>query len=144
MDHIPTMAAVMTPFPFSVDVSDSMLRARDLMTEHEVRHLPVVKNHKLLGILTDRDLKRALDPDLGLPPKNELFVRDVYLPDPYIVDDLSPLDDVLEHMAAHHIGSALVTKNGRLAGIFTSTDACRVYCEHLRRIFPRPLGTDAA
>ena len=144
MDHIPTMAAVMTPFPFSVDVSDSMLRARDLMTEHDVRHLPVVKNHKLLGILTDRDLKRALDPDLGLPPKNELFVRDVYLPDPYIVDDLSPLDDVLEHMAAHHIGSALVTKNGRLAGIFTSTDACRVYCEHLRRIFPRPLGTDAA
>ena len=144
MDHIPTMAAVMTPFPFSVDVSDSLLRARDLMTEHEVRHLPVVKNYELLGILTDRDLKRALDPDLGLPPKDELFVRDVYLPDPYVVDGHSPLDDVLEHMAAHHIGSALVTKNGRLAGIFTSTDACRVYCEHLRRIFPKPTGTDAA
>ena len=138
------MAAVMTPFPFSVDVGDSTLRARDLMTEHGVRHLPVMKNHKLLGILTDRDLKRALDPDFGLPPKNELFVRDVYLPDPYIVEDLSPLDDVLEHMAAHHIGSALVTKHGRLAGIFTSTDACRAYCEHLRRLFPRAVGTDAA
>ena len=144
MDHIPTVAAVMTPFPFSVDVSDSTLRARDMMAEHGVRHLPVVKNHKLLGILTDRDLKRALDPDLGLPPKDELFVRDVYLPDPYIVEDLSPLDDVLEHMATHHIGSALVTKHGRLAGIFTSTDACRVYCEHLRRLFPRTVGTDAA
>ena len=144
MDHIPTMAAVMTPFPFSVDVSDSLLRARDLMTEHEVRHLPVVKNYELLGILTDRDLKRALDPDLGLPPKDELFVRDVYLPDPYVVDGHSPLDDVLEHMATHHLGSALVTKHGRLAGIFTSTDACRAYCEHLRRIFPRPVGTEAA
>lgn len=144
MDHIPTMAAVMTPFPFHVDVSDSLLRARDLMTEHEVRHLPVVKNHELLGILTDRDLKRALDPDLGLPPKDELFVRDVYVPDPYVVDDHAPLDDVLEHMSRHHLGSALVTTRGRLAGIFTSTDACRVYCEHLRRIFPKPVGTDAA
>ena len=134
----------MTPFPFYVDVSDSLLRARDLMTEHEVRHLPVVKNHALLGILTDRDLKRALDPDLGLPPKDELFVRDVYLADPYVVDAHSPLDEVLEHMATHHIGSALVTKHGRLAGIFTSTDACRVYCEHLRRIFPRSVDTDAA
>jgi len=144
MDHIPTMAAMMTPFPFYVDISDSLLRARDLMREHEVRHLPVVKGHELLGILTDRDLKRALDPDLGLPPKTELFVRDVYLPDPYVVDDHSPLDDVLEHMATHHLGSALVTKHGRLAGIFTSTDACRAYSEHLRRIFPKPVGTDAA
>ena len=144
MDHIPTMAAVMTPFPFHVDVSDSLLRARDLMREHEVRHLPVVKNHELLGILTDRDLKRALDPDLGLPPKDELFVRDIYLPDPYVVDDHASLDDVLQHMATHHLGSALVTKHGRLAGIFTSTDACRVYCEHLRRIFPRFVDTGAA
>ena len=135
---------MMTPFPFYVDISDTLLHARDLMREHEVRHLPVVKGHELLGILTDRDLKRALDPDLGLPPKTELFVRDVYLPDPYVVDDHSPLDDVLEHMATHHLGSALVTKHGRLAGIFTSTDACRAYCEHLRRIFPRPAGTDAA
>ena len=134
----------MTPFPFSVDVSDSLRRARDLMTEHDVRHLPVVNKYELLGILTDRDLKRALDPDLGLPPKDELFVRDVYLPDPYVVDDRSPLDDVLEHMATHHLGSALVTKHGRLAGIFTSTDACRAYCEHLRRIFPQPMSTDAA
>jgi CBS domain-containing protein len=138
------MAAMMTPFPFYVDVSDSLLRARDLMREHEVRHLPVVKDHALLGILTDRDIKRALDPDLGLPPKTELFVRDVYLADPYVVDDHSPLDDVLDHMATHHIGSAIVTKNGRFAGIFTSTDACRAYSEHLRRIFPKPGGTDAA
>ena len=144
MDHIPTMAAMMTPFPFYVDISDSLLRARDLMREYEVRHLPVVKSHELLGILTDRDLKRALDPDLGLPPKDELFVRDVYRPDPYVVDDYSPLDEVLAHMATHHLGSALVTKHGRLAGIFTSTDACRAYCEHLRRIFPKPVGTDAA
>jgi CBS domain-containing protein len=128
---------MMTPFPYSVDVSDSLLHARGLMIEHQVRHLPVLKNHKLLGILTDRDLKRALDPELGLPPRDELFVGDVYVADAYVVDDHAPLDDVLEYMAEHHIGSALVTKHGRLAGIFTSTDACRAYCDHLRRMFPK-------
>jgi acetoin utilization protein AcuB len=144
MNHIPTMAAVMTPFPYSVDSSDSLLRARALMVEHQVRHLPVVSHHQLLGILTDRDLKRALDPELGLPPKEELFVRDVYVAAAYVVDDSAPLDAVLEHMATHHIGSALVTKRGRLAGIFTSTDACRIYCDHLRRLFPTTTRSDAA
>jgi len=138
------MASVMTPFPHYVEPADSLRRARQLMTQHEVRHLPVLENHELVGILTDRDLKRALDPDLGLPSKDELFVRDVYAPQPYVVDSSTPLDIVLEHMAAHHIGSALVTKRGRLAGIFTATDACRSYCEHLRRLSPPRPGDEVA
>jgi acetoin utilization protein AcuB len=138
------MASVMTPFPHSVGVDDSLIRARELMVGLGVRHLPVLKDHRLLGVLTDRDLKRALDPDLGLPPKDELFVRDVYVPDPYVVEDDAPLDQVLERMAELQMGSVLVTKHGRLAGIFTSVDVCRVYCEHLRRLFPRRGGDDAA
>jgi len=134
----------MTPFPYSVEVDDPLLRARELMRQHEVRHLPVLRNHQLVGVLTDRDLRRAMDPDLGLPPKEELFVRDVYLPGPFVVDSACPLDEVLDHMASNHIGSALVTKQGRLAGIFTATDACRVYCDHLRKLFPVRAGGDVA
>jgi len=134
----------MTPFPFYVEPEDSLRHARELMVQHEVRHLPVLKNHELVGILTDRDIKRALDPDLGLPSKDALFVRDVYLPQPYVVDSATPLDGVLAHMAAHHIGSAMVTKHGRLVGIFTAMDACRTYCEHLRKLSPARSGEEAA
>jgi acetoin utilization protein AcuB len=134
----------MTPFPYVVHVDDSLLYAREVMVRHEVRHLPVKRGNALVGVLTDRDLKRALDPDLGLPPKDELFVRDVFRPHPYIVDSSEPLDNVLEHMAAEHIGSALVTKNGHLVGIFTATDACRVFCRHLRSIFPKNPGDAVA
>ena len=144
MDHIPPIKSVMTPFPYFVQVDDSLLRARALMVSHEVRHLPVKKGDVLVGMLTDRDIKRALDPDLGLPPKEELFVADVFVPGAYVVDAGEPLDNVLEHMAAHHIGSALVTKHGHLAGIFTSTDACRSFCLHLRALFRPPSGDDAA
>jgi acetoin utilization protein AcuB len=144
MNHIPSIGSVMTPFPYVVQVDDSVLTARTLMVEHELRHLPVKDGSRLVGVLTDRDLKRALDPDVGLPSKEQLFVRDVFMPDAYVVDSSEPLDKVLNHLASHHIGSALVTKGDRLVGIFTTTDACRLFGEHLRSLFPTPFGDDAA
>jgi acetoin utilization protein AcuB len=144
MTHMPTTSSVMTPFPFVVQTDDSLLYARELMVRHGIRHLPVKRGDELAGVLSDRDLKRALDPDLGLPPKEELFVSDVFEPDAYVVDGGEPLDAVLAHMAAEHIGSVLVTKHGHLVGIFTATDACRVFCEHLRSLFPEGPGGEAA
>ena len=144
MDHIPSIGSVMTPFPCVVQVNDSVLAARALMVEHEVRHLPVKDGSTLVGVLTDRDLKRALDPSLGLPPKEELFVRDVFVPDAYIVDVGEPLDSVLDHLSSQHIGSALVTKSGRLVGIFTLTDAARRFSRHLRSLFPCHSGDEVA
>jgi acetoin utilization protein AcuB len=144
MTHMPTTNSVMTPFPYVVQENDSLRHARDLMVQHEIRHLPVKRGDALVGVLTDRDVKRALDPDLGLPPKDELFVRDVYEPRAYVVDGSEPIDRVLEYMAAHHIGSTLVTRHDRLVGIFTAMDACRVFCQHLRSIFPGHGGDDVA
>ena len=112
MDHIPMIGSVMTPFPCVVQINDSVLAARALMVEHEVRHLPVKDGSTLVGVLTDRDLKRALDPSLGLPPKEELFVRDVFVPDAYR-RRREPLDSVIDHLSAQLIGSALVPKSGR-------------------------------
>jgi len=144
MDHIPAIGSVMTPFPYVVQVDESVRTARALMVEHEVRHLPVKDGSRLVGVLTDRDLKRALDPSLGLPPKEQLFVRDVFVPDAFVVDVGEPLDCVLDHMAMQHIGSALVTKHGRLVGIFTLTDAARLLCRHLRSLFPTRSGDEVA
>ena len=134
----------MTPFPHFVEVGDSLLWARSMMVQHQIRHLPVQDHGTLVGILTDRDLKRALDPDLGLPPKRELFVRDVFMPEAYVVEGVEPLDTVLEHMATQHIGSALVTKHDKLVGILTATDACRLFSEYLRSLHPRVTGNDVA
>ncbi len=90
MNHIPSIGSVMTPFPYVVQQDDILLAARTLMVEHDVRHLPVQDGSRLVGLLTDRDLKRAMDPDLGLPPKEELFVRDVLVADAYVVDWAEP------------------------------------------------------
>ncbi len=144
MNHMPLVASVMTPFPHSVQIDDSLRRARELMVEHEVRHLPVKRAQVLVGILSDRDLKRAMDPELGLPPKEELFVEDAYVPDPCVVDAHTPLDEVLEAMVTRHIGSVLVTSHGRLAGILTTTDVCRTYRAHLRTLYHPVAGNEVA
>ena len=144
IDHIPPIKAVMTPFPHTIDADAPLRQARQMMLEHEVRHLPVKRRQRLVGVLTDRDLKRALDPSLGLAPKDELFVDDVMVSDAYTVSVDEPLDAVLAEMADRHIGCVLVVKNGHLAGIFTNTDACRVLADDLRERFPANAGGDAA
>lgn len=132
MSQIPSIRAVMTAFPHTVEADAPLRVARQQMLDREIHHLPVTREGKLVGLVSDRDLKRILDPALGMPPRNELFVEDAMVHDPYVVDPADALDDVLEEMAEGHIGSALVAEDGRLVGIFTSIDACRFFAEHLR------------
>ena len=59
----------MTPFPHWIDADEPLLAARDLMQQHHVRHLPVKDKGRLVSVITDRDVKFATDPALGLPPR---------------------------------------------------------------------------
>jgi CBS domain-containing protein len=66
-----------------------------------------------------------------------LKVRDVCVEEPYIVPASTPVAVVADTMAKRHIGSAIIMKNTALAGIFTSTDACRVLAQLLGPRKPR-------
>ena len=92
----------------------------------------------LVGIITDRDIKLLLGPELGSPDPKELTVEDAYIADSFIVDLETPLVDVLSGMIEQHLGAALVTTHGRLAGIFTSVDACRVLHDKLQETWHPP------
>ena len=134
----------MTPFPYSIDIEAPIAEARAFMRHKGIRHLPVTESDELAGVISDRDIKLALGPDFDYPSERELKVRDVYVADAYIVDAGRPLAEVATHMADQHIGSAIVTKHGKLVGVFTATDACRALAEILDRQFHRPEGNDAA
>lgn len=144
----PLVKSAMSPFPYSVTAEAPIAVARQMMSEHHVRHLPVTRDGALWGIVTDRDIKRLLgsevQPSLASELGEGLTVADACVDDCYTVDLNTPLWVVLETMAERHIGAALVTGHGRLAGIFTSTDACRVFAEHLKRQFGHGGGPDAA
>jgi len=141
MSRIPSIGQVMTPFPYAIELDQRVSEARVLMEEHAVRHLPVTSEGKLVGVVTDRDIGLAVGPP-PVPPEQDLLVRALSIPDPYTVAFHTPLDGVLLEMARRHIGSTLVTRKGKLVGIFTSTDACRLFAHHLRGEGPQ--GDEAA
>lgn len=143
LTQMPRAKTVMTPFPWSVDAQDSLGRAIQMMQEHDIHHLPVADEGVLIGVVSDRDIKNLLSITAGHMGRQDLKVCDALARDPYLVDISTPLDEVVLKMAERHARSALVTKQGKLVGIFTATDACRSFGEFLRTLFPHP-SDDAA
>jgi len=131
MKRNPQVIAFMTPFPYSIDVGAPLKDAHALMREHHFRHLPVTRAGAIVGVLTDRDIKLVLGPDFDYPNEEQLTVRDAYVERPCVVPASTPVAIVARTMAENHIGSAIVTKNDKLVGIFTVTDACRALAEVL-------------
>lgn len=140
MKRIPQIKSLMTPFPFSISESAPLNEAQAFMRMKKIRHLPVVRDSTPIGLITDRDIKLVLGPDFAYPNPDELTVGQVMINETYSVDLGTRVDIVLDHMAAHHIGSVLVTRKGKLVGVFTATDACRAFCERLRDEFGPPGG----
>jgi CBS domain-containing protein len=134
----------MTPFPYSVDANATVDEAMNFMREHRIRHLPVTEGDQLTGVVSDRDIKLMLGPEFAYPRAQELKVRDAMVRNAYIVDLDTRLDEVLHHMAMHQLGSVLVTREGKLAGVFTTTDACHHFADFLRDQFRRSGGDSAA
>ncbi|MFC1666004.1 CBS domain-containing protein [Pseudomonadota bacterium] len=139
--RIPHIKSVMTPFPYSIQIDDSLAQAAKLMKEHDIHHLPVTDGRELVGIVTERDINAHLSPKQN---SEQSAVKEVYISNVYIVDLDTPLDNVLMKMAEKHVGSVLVTKKDRLAGLFTQTDACKCFGTYLREQFTTPGGNDAA
>jgi acetoin utilization protein AcuB len=144
MSKLPSLKTAMTPFPYSVDLDASFDEASELMGHHDVRHLPVTHDNAVVGVITDRDLTSAMHIRSGAGDSSTLNVRDLYIADPYMVSVDEPLENVLLTMATRHIGSAIVTRGDKLAGMFTAVDACRAFGEYLRDHAPDPDGEDAA
>ncbi len=134
----------MTPFPHSIDIDADVDTARAMMDRHGVHHLPVKDGEKLVNIISVGEVTLALNQHRTSGHGVKPLVRDLCVSEVYIVDLNEQLDQVLMHMANHHIHSAVVVRKGKLAGIFTATDAYRGFGELLRSRYPTRGGDDAA
>ncbi len=130
MSRMPTLKSVMTPFPYSIDVGEDIVTARVMMSEHEVRHLPVTRGPEIVGVITDRDIQVAGAVASGEAPQN--LVREVCHSPAFVVDGATALDEALESMAERQVSSVVVTDGEKLVGIVTLTDVTRLLVEALR------------
>ncbi|MBW2398400.1 MAG: CBS domain-containing protein [Deltaproteobacteria bacterium] len=129
--NIPTIESVMTPLVYAVGIDEAVEVAEDLMIEHGIRHLAVMDADTLVGIISDRDI--AFTPNAAeIAIRSKLTVREICSLDVYSAEVGEDLDRILLTMSERHLGATLVTRDGAIAGIFTTTDACRCYAESLR------------
>jgi acetoin utilization protein AcuB len=125
---------VMTRTPYVASVRDSIRKVLGTLAEADVRHLPIVENGALVGIVSDRDLREvvpsALD-ELERPlesarilarPVSELMSSDVVAVNPG--DDLV---EAIDLMVEHRIGAVPVIDDdsAELLGIVSYVDALR-------------------
>jgi len=132
MKTMPQVQKFMTPMPHTIGKEIPLKKALEIMRLHAVRHLPVLEDGELVGILTDRDLKLAA----SFKGANEMVVDDVMTPEPFAVLPDAPLDQVVLEMAEHKYGCAIVRQeNGKVVGLLTATDGLRILGEVLGNTF---------
>jgi len=119
----------MTRDVVTLDEDQSLREALGLQQRHKIRHIPVVSGAAVVGILTDRDLKRAT-PSLLTGVDQEAYdqlldntrVDQVMTRNPHTVSPDTPLKEVAEILIEHKFGSLPVIDANRLVGIITDID----------------------
>jgi acetoin utilization protein AcuB len=95
--------------------------ARALMQKHDIRQLPVIHQERLVGIVTDRDLRSA--------PASAETVADVMTPKPAVIGPNAPVDEAARLLRAHKIGALPVVENGKLIGILAGSDVLDAFVD---------------
>lgn len=118
----------------TIDVNDCIEDAVNLLLENDKRSLPVMENNKLVGVITDRDLKMAsvsdttaLDAHAFVHLTSKIKVKFIMTKNPITI----PFDFTVEETASvllkHKIsGAPVVNHEGKIVGIITQTDLFRV------------------
>jgi acetoin utilization protein AcuB len=126
---IPTVQKYMTTSPHTIGEDQPMALAHRMMREHHVRHLPVLRGAKIVGLVSDRDLNMVESLQDFDPRK--VLVSEAMSQDPYVVSPEALLDEVVSTMAEKKYGSAVVVQHDKVVGIFTTVDACRAFADLL-------------
>jgi acetoin utilization protein AcuB len=123
----------MTKTVVTVDMEDSMHEAMRLMKDHDIRMLPVMKRGQLVGIVTDRDVKRSSASDATTLEIHELLfliskikVKDIMTKDPITVAYDYTIEETAEVLLKNKISGAPVLNGaGELVGAITKADIFR-------------------
>ncbi|MBM4361737.1 MAG: CBS domain-containing protein [Deltaproteobacteria bacterium] len=124
---VPPVQKYMTTSPVTTEASATVAAAAKVMKANSIRHLPVVDGGSVVGLISDRDIA-LVEGLVGVDPEI-VTVRDAMATEPYTTRSDTPITEVAATMASNKYGSAVVTQNGKVVGMFTTVDVCRVLAE---------------
>jgi CBS domain-containing protein len=129
---------VMTPNPLTVAAIESVSVANELMSENNIRQIPVVDGHELVGIVTDRDVRAFLSGALQTNPAErekalETPVRHIMTTEPLFLAPDDNLEEAVEMLIEQKFGALpVVDKAEGLVGIVSYVDVLRCFLNRLR------------
>jgi acetoin utilization protein AcuB len=122
--------------PLTIGPNEPLAEAIRLFVKHNIRELPVIERGKLIGIVTDRDI-RQVSPSYPLF-RDEQEIREhlrnmqvscAMSPDPLVVLPATGLAEAANLMIQYRIGSLPVVDEGKLVGIISVTDLLQLFVE---------------
>ena len=129
-----TVAELMTSDVATINPDASLREAIQVLRIRRIRHLPVVQDSKLVGILTDRDVKKAMpslhsgvDRDEYEQVLDDTLVSSAMTRDPMTVSSTTSLKEALGLLVEKKFGALPVVDNGKLVGIVTDIDFLKAF-----------------
>ncbi len=124
----------MTSDVITIDEETSMMKASQIMKENNIRRLPVMRKGKLVGIVTDRDIKEASPSKATTLDVHELYyllselkVKDIMRKKLVTVGPEETVEKAAVKMLEHRVsGLPVVNEKGKLLGIITQGDIFKV------------------
>ena len=124
----------MSASPTTTGPKTSVSEAREVMRRKVIRHLLVTEGERLVGIVTDRDIRLNLpSPATSLSVweinylLTKLTVGEVMTKAVITVEPERPIEEAARLLLEHRIGALPVVNDGRLVGILTETDLLRAF-----------------
>jgi acetoin utilization protein AcuB len=124
----------MTSDVMTIDEDTSMMKASEIMRENNIRRLPVMHKGKLVGIVTDRDIKEASPSKATTLDVHELYyllselkIKDIMSTHVFTISPEETVEKAAVKMLEHHIsGLPVVNDKGKVVGVITQGDIFKV------------------
>ncbi|CAI2718653.1 CBS and ACT domain-containing protein [Nitrospina watsonii] len=131
---------VMSKKLHTVTKSDSLKKAQDLMVTHAIRHLPVIEDRELLGIITESDIRgafidqgrtsgKAKSGNIEIRNPSKMKVNDYMTRNPLVVVPETHIEDAALMIYKNKIGALPVIKRNKLVGIITIMDMLGLFVD---------------
>jgi acetoin utilization protein AcuB len=118
---------IMMKKPVTITPEKRVGQALKLMSQHNIRHLPVVQDHRLVGWITSRDLREVLLASM----LEKITVGDVMVQAPIMVTPDTSVEEAARLVHEHKIGGMPVVEGERLVGVITMMDLISAFISML-------------
>lgn len=140
MKRFEPVSCIMSKELVTLTLEDDLFQAEKLFKENHIRHIPVVENDHIIGILSQTDLERISFLDsydehevaIDYTIYTMLGIEHLMVKDPHIISSNTPIEVVAEVLSTHEFHALPVVQDDVLVGIVTTTDLLEYLLEQYK------------